>query len=127
MQVTMKNSEINAALNRLSKVVELDLSLPAVVSYRIAQNEKALREARGPYDEAVKGIFAKYAKGSDVIDRKTDPAAYEGARKEIAELDNLEAEVEIHTFPLKLIETREDIPLSVYLALEIMISDGGNA
>lgn len=124
MQVTMKNSEINEALNRIAEVTEINPFFPVAVSYCIARNERALRAARGPYDDTVKKIFAKYAHGADVIDRKSDPDAYEHARAEIAELDSIETTVDIQTFPLDRLKDRDDIPFKVLRALEFMISDG---
>jgi|GEM_PF-2599827 hypothetical protein len=123
MIVTLKNIEIKERLARLQKMAELNPSLPVAVGYRAAQNEKTLRDALGPYDEAVKQIFAKYADGKDTIDRKTDPEAYDNVRKEIAALDALDADIEIRTVPFSAIEAQSNLPLSVFLALEFMISE----
>lgn len=120
MTLTMSNIEAVSRLNSLRELERLSNTVPAVVGYRILQNIHALEETLAPYNRMRDNIIKKYSKDGKSVSRESDPAAFEVCTQEIEEVAQIEVEVEVQTFPFKLIENRE-FPLKTLFALDFMI------
>ncbi|MBR4310828.1 MAG: hypothetical protein IKT79_07345 [Akkermansia sp.] len=116
----MSNIEAVSRLNSLRELERLSNTVPAVVGYRILQNIHALEETLAPYNRMRDNIIKKYSKDGKSVSRESDPAAFEVCTQEIEEVAQIEVEVEVQTFPFKLIENRE-FPLKTLFALDFMI------
>lgn len=120
MTLTMSNIEAVNRLNSLHELERLSNTVPAVVGYRILQNIHALEAAVAPYNRMRDNIIKKYAKDGKTVSREADPAAFEVCMQEIAEIAQIEVEVDVQTFPFKLIENRE-FPMKALFTLDFMI------
>lgn len=120
MTITMSNIEAVNRLNSLRELERLSNTVPAVVGYRILQNIHALEAAVAPYDRMRDNIIKKYSKDGKSVSRENDPAVFEVCMQEISEIAQIEVEVDVQTFPFKLIENR-DFPLKALFSLDFMI------
>ena len=120
MEMKMTNAKAVEQLRRLKELEQLDLALPAVVSYRVVQAVRGLADALAPYVEMREKIVKKYAKSGNVVSREEDPTAFDACSAELEELDRLEIYVEIHKFPFSLIDGR-DLPIKAMFALNFML------
>lgn len=122
MRITMTSGEAEHCLAALHELEQLSSDVPAIVGLRIVQNARSLEQAVAPYRSMRDSIIKKYAKGGSSILKETDPAAFEACSREIADIAMDEVEVDIHTFPLKLIADKE-FPMRTMVAMNYMIEE----
>lgn len=121
MKITMTNLEAVRRLSGLKELETLSNPVPAAVGYRIVQNIHALSDALKPYQEIRDKTIRKYAKvGKTVINRDTDPEAFDACTAELAQIDHLTIDVEVGTFPLDAIAEGR-FPLNIFFMLDFMI------
>lgn len=122
MRVTMTNAEAVHRLNNLCELEHLNNLVPAIVSYRIVQNIRALEAALAPCEEVRERTIRKYANGGTVINRDTDPEAFAACSRELSEIEQLTISVDVNTFPIDLIAEGR-FPISAIFALDFMIEN----
>lgn len=122
MKITMTYGEAERRLAALHELERMTNNVPAIAGLRITQNIHALEQATAPYHTMRDTIIKKYAKGGSSVSKEQDPAAFRACTQEIADIASDEMEVEIRTFPLKLVADRE-FPMNTLFAMEFMIDE----
>lgn len=120
MKMKMSNAEAVQRLNGLRELEKLSNPVPTVVGYRIVQNIHALSAALAPYYEVRDKTIKEYAKDGKSISRDTEPEAFAACTAQLAEVERLEVDVEINTFPLSAIAEGK-FPLNAFFVLDFMI------
>lgn len=119
----MKNKEIIEHINALGEFTKE--KLPVKLSFAIVKNFNKLQMAYKDYDESRKALIEEYSekneKGETIPDKISDDNI-EKWNKEIAELLDIEVEVDIHTVDIVIIEDLQ-LGVSDMAAIEFMIKE----
>lgn len=119
--MNMKNIEIMNKLVALQNVKNSEQSFDTPVSYAIAYNIHALKEASEPYIEERKPLEERYiqiGEGGRIINEDSVGMAKD---KNIKQLDNLELDVNIRK--VKLSDFPSNIPVKYMDALFFMVEE----
>lgn len=117
----MKNIELVELNNSLSKITNLETSIPVSEGFKIIKNKQAIQNELKPFEEMRNAIISKYADENGEV--KQDHPNFETCLKEVTELGNQECEdISFKKIKLSALENLE-LPMNVISAITFMIED----
>ncbi|MBV4438578.1 hypothetical protein [Clostridium tyrobutyricum] len=128
-KVKLSNRRLLEDRNALMEVSKKQL--PVKVSYAIAKNLSRVNRELKVYDSERQKLIEKYSfkdlKGNPIADERGQIKFQDqkGWEKDIKDLLDIENEIDIHTFPMKLLEPFNISPAEI-MAMDYMIKDDEN-